>query len=79
MRGKRILKRYNPFDLSLIQVWKDGQPYEDAKPAELRNQRHSKIPADAVEEKPSIVSNYFERLQQEQEEKRERLLGPQAL
>lgn len=75
LRGKKILIRFNPFDLSLIQVWKDGQRYEDAKPAELRNQRHSKIPSDVVEEKPSIVSNYLERLQQEQEEKKRKALG----
>jgi putative transposase len=76
LRGCRIQVRYNPFDLSLIQVWKDGLRYADAKAAELRSQRHRKLPTD--DPKPSVpapVASYVERLKQEQEAKRREALG----
>lgn len=76
LRGSRIQVRYNPFDLSLIQVWKDGIRYADAKAAELRSQRHTKLPVDdphpAV---PTPVASYVERLKQEQEAKKREALG----
>jgi putative transposase len=75
LRGKKIQVRYNPFDLSMIQVWKDGVRYDDAKPSELRTQRHSKIPNEIEDERPAVVSNYLERLHQEQEEKKRKALG----
>ena len=49
LKGKKIQVRYNPFDLSMIQIWKDDVRYEDARPAELRSQKHSKLPADQEE------------------------------
>jgi putative transposase len=63
LRESRIQVRYNPFDLSLIQVWKDGMRYADAKAAELRSQRHTKLPVD--DPKPAVptpVASYVERL-----------------
>jgi putative transposase len=75
LRGKKIQVRYNPFDLSLIQIWKDDQRYADAKPAELRSQRHSKLPNEPDDTQPTIISNYLERLRQEQEEKKRKALG----
>jgi putative transposase len=75
LRGKKVQVRYNPFDLSLIQIWKDGQRYADAKPAELRSQRHSKLPDEPDDARPTVISNYLERLRQEQEEKKRKALG----
>src|SRR5699024_9758257 len=61
LRGKRIQVRYNPYDLSYIQVWKDDQRFPDARPAELRKQSHSKLPESSDDDgSPAIVSDYLE-------------------
>ncbi len=78
LRGKKVQVRYNPFDLSSIQIWKDDERYDDAKPAELRSQRHSKIMAEVEEEKTTVASNYLERLKQDQDEKKRKELGTTA-
>jgi putative transposase len=75
LRSKRIQVRYNPFDLSLIQVWLNGVRYADAKPAELRSQRHSKLPDEQQDKRELPLSNYLERLRQEQEEQKRKQLG----
>lgn len=76
LRGKRIQVRYNPFDLSYIQVWKDGQRFDDAKPAELRNQSHSKLPVEQDESNPThYVSSFLEQLKKRQEEDQRQKLG----
>jgi len=76
LRGKRIQIRYNPFDLSTIQVWKDNERFEDAKPAELRNQSHSKLPSetDGVQT-PAGVSSLLEQLKKKQEEEKRKKVG----
>jgi transposase InsO family protein len=76
LRGKRIQIRYNPFDLSTIQVWKDNERFEDAKPAELRNQSHSKLPSetDSVQT-PAGVSSFLEQLKKQQEEEKRKKVG----
>ncbi|MFZ3591885.1 DDE-type integrase/transposase/recombinase [Bacillus sp. DJP31] len=76
LRGKRVTVRYNPFDLSYIQVWKDDVRYPNAKPAELRNQSHSKIPDSSHDDtSPTVVSDYLERLKKQQEEEKRKELG----
>lgn len=76
LRGKKIQIRYNPFDLSYIQVWKDGQRFDDAKPAELRSQSHSKLPDESVDDSSSTyVSSFLEQLKQRQEEEKRKQLG----
>lgn len=76
LRGKRIQIRYNPFDLSTIQVWKDNERFEDAKPAELRNQSHSKFPDDTDHiDSPVGVSSFLEQLKRQQEEEKRKKVG----
>jgi len=76
LRGKKIQIRYNPFDLSMIQVWKDNERFEDAKPAELRNQSHSKLPPDTENDlAPTGVSNFLEQLKRQQEEEKRKQVG----
>lgn len=75
LKGKKIQVRYNPFDLSVIQVWKDEERYDDAAPAELRSQKHSKLPVDPEETKPALVSDYLDRLKKQQEDKKRQELG----
>ncbi|WP_182080523.1 DDE-type integrase/transposase/recombinase [Anaerobacillus isosaccharinicus] len=76
LRGKKIIVRYNPFDLSYVQVWKDDLRYPDAKPAELRNQSHSKL-HEPYDEKssPTAVSDYLDRLKKQQDEEKRKQLG----
>ena len=76
LRGKRIQIRYNPFDLSTIQVWKDNERFDDAKPAELRNQSHSKLPDDNDnDDTPAGVSSFLEQLKRHQEEEKRKQVG----
>ena len=76
LRGKKIQIRYNPFDLSLIQVWKDDERFEDAKPAELRNQSHSKLPSESdSDQTPAEVSSFLEQLKKRQEEEKRKQVG----
>ncbi|CAM4413204.1 DDE-type integrase/transposase/recombinase [Paenibacillus alkaliterrae] len=76
LRSSKVQVRYNPFDLTHIQIWKDGVRYADAKAAELRSQRHSKLPTDeAKPDLPTPVASYVEQLKQEQEAKKRAELG----
>lgn len=76
LRGKKIQIRYNPFDLSYIQVWKDDERFEDAKPAELRNQSHSKLPSEPdSDQTPAGVSSFLEQLKKRQEEDKRKQVG----
>ena len=76
LRGKRIQIRYNPFDLSTIQVWKDNERFEDAKPAELRNQSHSKLLDDTGHNQTPVgVSSFLEQLKKKQEEEKRKQIG----
>ncbi|TFJ90635.1 DDE-type integrase/transposase/recombinase [Lentibacillus salicampi] len=76
LRGKKIQIRYNPYDLSYIQVWKDDERFSDAKPAELRSQKHSKVAETQPEEiLATPVSSYLEQIKQQQEEERRHELG----
>lgn len=76
LRGKRIQIRFNPFDLSTIQVWYDNERFDDAKPAELRNQSHSKLPDDSGDDHaPAGVSNYLEQLKKQQEAEKRKQVG----
>jgi putative transposase len=76
LRGKRIQIRYNPFDLSTIQVWKDNDRFEDAKPEELRNQSHSKLLTETdSDQTPAGVSSLLEQLKKHQEEEKRKQVG----
>lgn len=76
LRGKRIQIRYNPYNLSYVQVWKDGERFPDAKPAEFRNQSHSKVSQTEQDDTPSTpVSSYLEQIKKQQEEEKRRALG----
>ncbi|MFW0861717.1 MAG: Mu transposase C-terminal domain-containing protein [Dethiobacter sp.] len=43
---RRILLRYDPFDLSVIQVWSNGQLCEDAAPMDLTRSYHRRVKPD---------------------------------
>lgn len=43
LAGRKVLLRYDPFDLSLIQVWYENRRYHDAVPVDLTMYRHRKV------------------------------------
>jgi hypothetical protein len=43
LAGGKIQIRYDPFDLSVIQVWSDGQRFDDAQPHELVRQHDRRV------------------------------------
>lgn len=76
LRGKKIQVRYNPFDLSYIQIWSEGQRFPDATTAELRNQSHSRsLPAAEEKVAPTGVTHYFELLKKQQQEEKQKSVG----
>lgn len=68
LSGSKIQVRFDPHDLSLIQVWKDGERFEDAKPMKLRDPKNRAKQDDPkpVEQPPKTGLNYVELLVEEQ-------------
>lgn len=69
LAGSQVQVRFDPHDLSLIQVWKDGIRCQDAKPLQLRdpkqkNRKHEMEPPQAPTPKTGL--NYVELLVEEQ-------------
>lgn len=75
LRGQRIQIRYNPFDLSTVQIWKDGERFPNANPAVLKNQSHHKWLNDEDDGTPAGVSSFLEQLKKEQDEIKRKQLG----
>jgi putative transposase len=48
LAGKKALLRYDPFDLSLIQVWHRDQRFQDAVPVDLTRRHHPKVKPEVV-------------------------------
>lgn len=68
LAGSKIQVRFDPHDLELIQVWKDGTKYENARPLKLRDPRKQpkKTAPEITEKPPSTGLNYVELLAKEQ-------------
>ncbi|MFC5449157.1 DDE-type integrase/transposase/recombinase [Paenibacillus aestuarii] len=69
LAGSQVQVRFDPHDLSLIQVWKDGVRYEDGKPLKLRDpkQKPKKSETEAGNPLPPKTGlNYVELLVEEQ-------------
>ena len=45
----KVILRYDPFDLTVIQVWQDGKRFTDAKPLNVYRSVHEKVGKIAVE------------------------------
>lgn len=73
--GQSVSLRYNPFDLSEVQVWHEGRRYADARPLELR--RHTPKSQAPVEEAGQLSTglNYLSLLERAWQEERRRRLG----
>ncbi len=75
--GQIVLLRYNPFDLSHIQVWLNDKRYADAVPLKLRRYTdkrvtHEQAPAEDTTE-PGL--SFLEMISNEQEQMKKQTLG----
>ena len=48
LAGEKVLLRYDPFDLSVIQVWREGRRFPDAAPLDLARKRHPRVRQDQI-------------------------------
>lgn len=80
LAGKRIIVKYDPFDLTRIQVWFSGKQYSDAKILDLSKPRHPKVPKeDRIESTtPTSGLNYLELLKKAYDENLTKTLGDLA-
>jgi transposase InsO family protein len=68
LAGSQVQVRFDPHDLSLIQVWKDGVRCGDAKPLVLRDPKQKRKPAEPAaseQQLPKTGLNYVELLAEE--------------
>lgn len=71
---QRVLLRFDPYDLSQVQVWHEGKRHADAVPFRLRNQRHRGVePAEAPIATEGL--NYLELARQEHAAGKQREIG----
>lgn len=75
MAGREIALRYDPYDLSVIQVWHDGQRLGDAVPLQLKRHRHRQVEPAPQPPVAATGLNYLELLRQHQAEQQRRQLG----
>lgn len=61
---QRILLRYDPFDLSIIQVWSNGQRYEDAAPMDLTRPYHRRVKSDEPQPPKTEGLSFFQAAEQ---------------
>lgn len=68
LAGSPVQVRFDPHDLTLIQVWKDGVRFEDAKQLKLRDpkQRTKDTEPEANTKPPRTGLNYVELIAEEQ-------------
>lgn len=57
---QKILLRYDPFDLSVIQVWYQEERYEDATPIDLTRPYHRKVKPDEPQQPSSEGLSFFQ-------------------
>lgn len=67
--GQRVLLRYDPFDLSRIQVWHDGKAWPDAKVVDLNWSHDRRVKPDAVTiiEEPDGQLSFLELAEQKRQ------------
>jgi hypothetical protein len=60
--GKKVTLRFNPFDLSLIQVWHNNSRCDNALPLELNRPRHRRVKPNKTEKKAPVTGgiSFFE-------------------
>lgn len=74
LSGHRVLLRYDPYDLSQIQVWHEGRRFPDAAPLQLRRTHHHAVPAPA-QPPSSDGRNFLTLARKHHEAEKQRRLG----
>lgn len=73
---QRVLLRFDPYDLSQIQVWHEGQRRPDAVPMQLRRHRHKGVETPTTEPAPVPTGlNYLELAKQQHAVNQQAALG----
>lgn len=73
---QRVLLRYDPYDLSQIQVWHEGKRNSDAVPVQLRRHRHKGVdPVEPPVAPAAAGLNYLTLAKQQHAAKKEAELG----
>lgn len=63
---RQVILKYDPYDLTHIEVWHEGQRFSDAVPHRLRRHRHRTVQPAQTEEKPAPTGlNLLELVQKE--------------
>lgn len=80
LAGKKVIVKYDPFDLTRIQVWFGGKQYADAKLLDLSKPHHPKVPKEdcLVNSPPTSGLNYLELLKKAYDENLAKTLGDLA-
>lgn len=68
LSGQHVQVRFDPYDLNEVQVWKDGQRYENARTLKLRDPKEKRPKAQPQVEKPVTPPtglNYVELIYEE--------------
>jgi len=76
LAGRKVRVRYDPFDLSTVQVWADGQRF-DARPFELVREHDQRVrpPGDDLAVRPRTGFSYLDLLLQRHEDEAREALG----
>lgn len=77
---RKITLRYDPYDLSQIQVWHDGKRFPDAAPLQLHRTRHQAVPPVPEPAAPSPKSglNFLTLSKKQHDAERQARLGQTA-
>ncbi len=77
LAGRRVQLRYDPFDLSVIQVWYDGRRFDDARPCQLVRGHDQRVspPAPNPVALPDTRLSYLELLLREHRDEARSTLG----
>lgn len=75
LAGKQVVVRYDPYDLSVVQVFHQGQAYPDAQPLDLRQPRHRDLGQAAQVSVPQTGPNLLELAKRQYDEEQRKRLG----
>lgn len=71
---KKVIIRYDPYDLGRVQVFYEGQQYPDALPVSLKHTRHPRVEAPPEPVPPSGL-NYLELLARKHDQQKRAQVG----
>ena len=75
LTGKQVVVRYDPYDLSLVQVFHQGQAYPDAQPLDLRQPRHRDLGQPSQPPSQLTGLNLLELAKRQYDEEQRKRLG----